>query len=311
MTGTTDNIRFVLVDWGTSNYRLWGVSADGEVLCSDTAQSGMAQLKPAEFEIVLEQSLSKHAISVAIPVLICGMAGAAQGWKDAGYLEAPLNMEEAAISPVTVPTKSGRVVRIVPGIKQTTSETPNVMRGEETLLIGAIEQGFRHSIFCLPGTHSKWAFFNQQRLVEFYTVMTGEMFALLSEHSTLSHYLAAKTDVEIDQSTFKSALRQTLARPLEVAVNLFTLRAGPLLEGDSNLAVQRAILSGMLIGLELAAIRDKVSQSIGLIASGAVAKTYSNAFDIAGIEHELIDAERLAISGLFSLARRIWNDDEG
>src|SRR6185436_6198995 len=68
---------------------------------------------------------------------------------------------------------------------------PDVMRGEETQLVGALEiepalAAGRHLV-CMPGTHTKWVSMRDGIVQEFLTVPTGEVFALLCNHSVLVH----------------------------------------------------------------------------------------------------------------------------
>ncbi len=66
---------------------------------------------------------------------------------------------------------------------------PDVMRGEETQLLGArhldasLEDG--KQLVCMPGTHTKWVSLHEGVVQEFLTAPTGEVFAMLCEHSVL------------------------------------------------------------------------------------------------------------------------------
>ncbi len=76
-------------------------------------------------------------------------------------------------------------MRIIPGLRCAgLTGAPDVMRGEETQVLGWLaqhpdrQQG-RHLV-CHPGTHAKWVVVEDGRIVRFVTAMTGEMFAVLS-----------------------------------------------------------------------------------------------------------------------------------
>ena len=53
---------FVAVDWGTSSFRLWSLSADGDVLDRVSGPFGMAELAKKDFGRVLEDALLKLSI---------------------------------------------------------------------------------------------------------------------------------------------------------------------------------------------------------------------------------------------------------
>ena len=63
--------------------------------------------------------------------------------------------------------------------------TPDVMRGEETQLVGAVAADEASVLAVLPGTHSKWARVDRGRVVDFTTYMTGELYGVLLSHSIL------------------------------------------------------------------------------------------------------------------------------
>ena len=300
---------FVLIDWGTSSFRLWQMDQDSKTLCKHRSQHGMSRLSAEEYEPLLEITLSNLSIGSHVPVLICGMAGAAQGWQDAGYIDTPADLQTIIANVIEVDTKNGRDVRILPGIAQRNSDNPDVMRGEETLLFGARQAGLDHTIYCLPGTHSKWVFMHQGEISHFKTFMTGELFALLSQQSTLSHFLKDGDEFELETDVFKETISHTLDNPSTLVQSLFSMRSGPLVGRQISTAALHAKLSGLLIGSEIAAMKDQADNMVGLIADDVHAETYSLAFRIAGIEYEQLDSESLVLTGLSHVAQEIWRGD--
>jgi 2-dehydro-3-deoxygalactonokinase len=146
----------VAVDWGTSSFRLWLMSLDGTVLAEHRSHEGMSEVAGRGFEAVLESHLEALAAPEHLPVVICGMAGSRQGWVEAGYIDTPADVttigETATIVPDTV-----RQIIIVPGLAVRSEGEPDVMRGEETQLLGAHVSTCRAGErYCMPGTHSKW-----------------------------------------------------------------------------------------------------------------------------------------------------------
>jgi len=286
----------IAVDWGTSNLRLWHLGPDGAVLHEAHSDRGMNRLSgPAEFEQVL-LDLAGDWLGGGGPraVAVCGMAGARNGWQEAPYRAVPC----APVQPgalVAVPTHDRRIrVRIVPGLRQ--NDPPDVMRGEETQLAGllAVRPDFEGAV-CLPGTHSKWVRLEAGLVTRFSTVMTGELFHVLSTQSILR--LTATTD-GWDEEAFLEAAREGFGRPETVLSGFFQLRAGPLLEGWPPERV-RARLSGLLIGAELAAMRGYWDEGvIHVVGSGTLARAYVAALSALGHRAVAEDAEALTLAGL-------------
>ena len=78
----TEVVDWVAVDWGTSNLRAWGIGPDGAVTFEKASPKGMGKLAREEFPAALAELLEDVAPArgSALDVLICGMAGARQGW---------------------------------------------------------------------------------------------------------------------------------------------------------------------------------------------------------------------------------------
>ena len=159
----------VLADWGTSNLRLWAMNAAGHIRAEHRSERGMGQLDRDGFGPELDRCLAAMTVPANTPVLICGMAGAAQGWHEAPYLDAPCNLSAIADGAVRV-EHGGRDIRILPGIAQRDRTAPDVMRGEETILYGLARAGTGDARVCLPGTHAKWARLSRGHLAGFRTI---------------------------------------------------------------------------------------------------------------------------------------------
>ena len=293
MTGITH----ILIDWGTTSFRLWGVNADGAVLCRTDEPYGMSKLKPSDYEPMLESILAKFDIAETTPVLICGMAGAAQGWQEARYINIPTKLDGLPGQAITVKT-SLRPVRILPGLAQRSETHPDVIRGEETLLLGALINGLRYKYYCLPGTHSKWVQVQDGQICQIQTFMTGELFDLLSTRSTLSYFMDIGGESLHHHPGYKTAILDIQSNPELLMNALFSIRAGRLLFSEGDAAAAMARLSGLLIGAELSAVQVNKKEAIGLVAQGRLADFYLTAMMHLDINAELINSEALALSGL-------------
>jgi len=298
-------IAFVAVDWGTTSFRLWAMDADGGVISERHGERGMSTLKPVDFEAVLEESLTALKIHAKVPVVICGMAGAAQGWVEAPYVDLPTRLETIPTYAIQVPL-ARRDVRILPGLAQRDAGMPDVMRGEETLLLGAALEKGVSGMVCLPGTHSKWVRIEASIVTGFATSMTGEIFDLLAHKSTLAHFICAPLGNLSDNPAFADALKEAIHSPEKILQLLFSVRATPLVMGAKNAANMAARLSGLLIGLEIAGMGQSTGDQVTLISGGVLAQIYARAFDIAGIEPRLLSADEMARAGLLHAARLLW-----
>ncbi|MDJ0686479.1 MAG: 2-dehydro-3-deoxygalactonokinase [Alphaproteobacteria bacterium] len=297
---------WIAADWGTSNLRLWAMRADGAVLARSESQAGMGVLSGAE---AFEAALLEGCVDwlppdpkVRVPVIACGMVGAREGWINAPYsdlasLQDHSDLYRAAIAaPVVDPRLD---VRILPGLKRV--DPADVMRGEETQLGGFLmDRPGYDGLVCLPGTHSKWVRLKAGRIADFHTLMTGELFALLSRQSILRHTLSVDGD---DPDQFTLAVVEASAKPLSALDSLFGLRASALVS-DLSPSEAGARLSGLLLGAELAAVRDRhgaaalQSAPIVLIGVAALSDHYRAALKTIGVKAEIISGEDLALKGL-------------
>lgn len=289
------NSSFIAVDWGTSGFRLWVIGDDGTVVASCDGPFGMSRLKRSDYSNVLEESLSRLGIVSDVPVIICGMAGAAQGWCEAPYLAAPTRLDRLGDGAVKV-SGTALDVHILPGVKQVSPA--NVMRGEETQIAGLLDYhpDFEGTV-CLPGTHTKWVYVKDKTIWHFETCMTGELFAFFSETSVLSHsmILAGWCD-----TAFRGAIETATQDPSSVPKRLFSIRAN-MLVGEQSSGEARASLSGLLIGQELMSVQQYwKNQTITLIGAKPLCKLYLQALNVLGIGGKAVDTAKMTLSGLRS-----------
>ena len=297
-----DAADIVLVDWGTSTLRVWALDRQGRTVGQRRSERGMGRLTPADFAPELQANLTALDVEADVPVLICGMAGAAQGWREAGYLDIPSDLADLAGATLRVGGQD-RDIRILPGMAQRSAACPDVMRGEETILYGLVCRGIENGLVCLPGTHAKWARIQASRLIGFRTLMTGEIYELLVQQSILRHTIGKGDWSDED---FTVAVAEAYETPMKTVSELFALRAGPLLFGQAR-RNGTARLSGLLIGAELAiGMQAHTDEPLILAATAGAADRYLAACGEVGIACRLIDAERAVGDGLYTLASKIW-----
>ena len=287
-----DQKDWIGADWGTTNLRVW-VFRDGECVRRSSGR-GMSTTRADDFENVLVGLIGDLLDPTAeVPVVVCGMAGARQGWTEAPYIPVP------AIPPglgkaVRVETNDKRLtVHILPGMSQ--ADPPDIMRGEETQISGFLQtQPDFDGVLCMPGTHTKWVQISAGEVVSFRTYMTGELFALISTQSVLRHSM----DDTFDEDAFMAAVRDGMADPQALAGRFFALRAEGLV-AETQPGMARARLSGFLIGAELAAAKPYwLGQRVALLGAGKLSDLYAKALAAEGVLPEIADVTEATLAGL-------------
>src|SRR5262249_38621775 len=162
----------IAVDWGTTNFRAYLMDGEGRIVARTASEDGILNVAGGAFEAVLERRCGEWLRGhPQAPVLLSGMIGSRQGWREAPYCPCPAGAAEVAAKLVEHRTQSGRVIHFVPGLSFATPDGGHdVIRGEETQILGAVGPGGpARRILCLPGTHSKWAELVEGRVVRFVT----------------------------------------------------------------------------------------------------------------------------------------------
>ncbi|WP_422036870.1 2-dehydro-3-deoxygalactonokinase [Roseibium sp.] len=286
---------WIAVDWGTTNLRVWALDSRGDVLAHRTSGKGMSSLARDEFEPTLLTLIDDILVAgVKTPVIVCGMAGSRQGWAEAPYKSTPCTPPELKDATIVETADRRLDVHILPGIKQ--ADPADVMRGEETQIAGFLAANAGHSgTLCLPGTHTKWVAMRKGVVEHFRTCMSGELFALLTRQSVLRHSVDSS---ELDETAFENAVHEVTQRPQSLAASLFGIRASGLVSGMPA-DTARGRLSGLLIGAEIAAVRDDFDlASVSLLGSDHIAKAYHAALGKLGHTASMLDAASITLNGL-------------
>lgn len=297
------------VDWGTSSFRLWLIDGSGAVLAERRSAEGMASLAQDRFEPVLRAHL--EALDPAIRparVVICGMAGARQGWREAPYRPVPVALRDLPDAAIKVPA-ADLDVRILPGLAVTDQDAPDVLRGEETQLLGlALDDPAVHGLVAMPGTHTKWVRLEEGVVRGFSTAMTGELFALIGRESLLRHTIGdERPSGDPTSPAFAAGLAAALREPARITGLLFGIRACGLLHGVTGVAAADR-LSGLLIGADVAGVLSSVPAALPviLVASGGLADGYAAALSLAGRTVRRVEADDAVRRGLVHAAGRLW-----
>lgn len=256
------------LDWGTSSLRAYLFGSDGTLLDRRSRPWGIQHLPdggyPAAFRGIAGDWSEQ---SPAISVVVAGMVGSRQGWSEVPYVACPADPGTIAAGIVPFDSECGRL-HMVPGIDQA-GDAPDVMRGEEAQIVGAIVREpslAKESLLVLPGTHCKWARIRDGRIVRFTTYLTGELFAMLRDHSIIGR---PARDTAKDATATTPACGVAFVRGVRtardggaagIAGKLFTTRS-LYLAGDLQVADTLDYLSGLLIGEELRSVLASLASS--------------------------------------------------
>jgi 2-dehydro-3-deoxygalactonokinase len=292
----------IAVDWGTSSFRAYRLDDAGRELERRSAPAGLLACGGA-FEATLAAQLQGWDDPL---VLMAGMIGSRNGWREVPYVACPAGLDEVARGMVRVdaPALPGRRILIAPGVSWTPPDgAPEVMRGEETQLLGLMAQlpGDARCIVCLPGTHSKWVTIAQDRIATLRTAMTGELYALLRAKSLLSALMPPDSDADADDDDSFARGVADSAREGGLLNQLFGVRTRGLF-GSLEAPLAPSFLSGLLIGHELRGLLPDGARHVHLVGGPALAQRYRRALDRLGVA-STVHGESLTAAGLCRLAR--------
>jgi 2-dehydro-3-deoxygalactonokinase len=294
--------QLLAVDWGTSSLRVARLGADGSVQEVRAFERGVLKVTPGEFAAVFQAHFGDWMAAPDSLCLISGMAGSRQGWVEAPYCKCPAGLHDLTQQLTWVPHEGSRRVAIVPGLSCEVAGVPEVMRGEEVQVFGGMQLlGMHDGLLVLPGTHSKWVRVRGGRIEFFSTVMTGEFYALLREHSILARTLPLADD-ELDTAAFDQGVALAL-RGTSLLRTAFSVRTLALFERmPANLL--SSYLSGLVIGEELRSQSFDGDWQVVLIGSGALAQRYERALARRGVSVRSVGAEA-TWRGLWAVAQSV------
>jgi 2-dehydro-3-deoxygalactonokinase len=292
------------VDWGTSSFRAFRLTREGAIRDQRSGQRGIMAVPDSRFADTLREEIGPWLAAGERHVLLSGMIGSRQGWVEAPYLPCAAGPAEIAAALLDVPFDWAQV-KVVPGLSAVDlSGVAEVMRGEETQLIGVLAVMGSDGWACLPGTHSKWARVEDGRIVNFSTHLTGEAYAALRGHTILGRMMR-------DSATDPAAFDKGVARsgdPGGLLHHLFGVRSlalfGRLGEGAGS-----SYLSGLLIGHEVRAALTRIPPGsvVHLIGAPELTALYARAVEACGGMAERLNGEAAA-KGLALIGQHTaWN----
>ena len=287
---------YIAADWGTTNRRAYLIDASGK--CVDEFEDGKGILSVPEGGFPEAVAEIRERLGDK-PLLLAGMIGSNRGWIEAPYVPCPAGIDDLGRALVW----GGDREAIVPGVSYLDQHRADVMRGEEVQLLGAVETGLipRDCLVCHPGTHNKWAVVSNGRIESFRTVMTGEIYNLLREHSILSELL--QSDASADEPFHRGA-RHGLGHG-EIQAELFSVRARVLL-GQAPREDASGYASGLLIGSDVRiGLGGNEPTEVVVMGRPELTELYAAAVREGGVGAIELDGEQCFLAGIAKIAERI------
>lgn len=223
------------LDWGTSSLRAFLIGASGSVLEEVTTAQGIVHIEDRDFDGIFHEAVQSWIGNLPVPVIASGMIASRDGWYETPYVDLPAGKHELAAALVPFESSQGIVIQFVTGVTADHDGAPDVMRGEETQIVGATAIILGDGVFVLPGTHSKWLRVEDGLIQDYKTCMTGELFAALENHTILGVLM---TDGPFHAEGFKRGVRDGLATGADLLHALFRVRTLPLFDKISNDTVE-------------------------------------------------------------------------
>lgn len=303
--------KLIALDWGSTSARAYLMAEENEVIGHRAAPLGILNVKNADFEgALLELCGPWLMVRTGTPIIAAGMIGSRQGWAEAPYVGCPVGLAELSASLMPIEIARRRKLWIVPGVSITGDDgVPDVMRGEETQIFGALTLAEREKgsgLFILPGTHSKWVRVEDGRIVWFRTFMTGELFSVLVAHSILGKLIQASETP--DEGAFERGVNHAHRDPFGLSSLLFSARTLPLFNKLPATGIAD-YLSGLLIGHEIYTAERVLNamrlnyDGVTLVGEMALVRNYQRALTLLGWSSTAAPAFPAA-SGLWRIADR-------
>jgi 2-dehydro-3-deoxygalactonokinase len=298
---------FVAGDWGTTHLRLFLCDDSGKVLGSATGPGAAA----GDFATVFDSLVARWSSpGQGLTAVLSGMVGSSIGWIEAPYLACPARPQDIAAACASL--REGQI-RIVPGLScRNRFDAPDVMRGEETQILGALElqpqlrQGRR--LLCLPGTHTKWVLLDEGVINDFLTAPTGELFMLLRDRSVLVRE-PGPTDGSTSAAFERALVEFERFSSTQVLHRLFECRSRTL-AGDLKSHEAAAFLSGLLIASDIAGALNVFassleSRAIHLIGAPELTGLYAQGLARQDFQVSTIDGVLAAVAGLSNVRAQL------
>lgn len=257
------------------------------------------QIPDRNFDAVFDRLVGSFPSNAGLPIVVSGMITSRNGWVETPYVTMPTGPEHLAQSLVRHQSQSGALIHFVTGATTEHISGPDVMRGEETQIIGSAALGLSDGIFVMPGTHSKWVHVALGKIQDFATYMTGEVFASLKDHTILGTLMEMS---DFDLSACQKGVSAAQDRRANLLHDLFHVRTLPLM-GKLKETETVDFLSGLLIGTEIvAALKKNEAKRVTIVGRNDLTDRYEIALQAVGISCQRAPDD-IAAKGHFLIAQ--------
>ncbi|MBG6166560.1 2-dehydro-3-deoxygalactonokinase [Labrenzia sp. EL_195] len=300
MNSVVSDAALIGMDWGTSSLRAFLIGMDGEVLDVISTSLGIMHVEDRDFDSVFHDLLQVWLSEKTLPVIASGMITSRNGWVETPYVQVPSGIDELASALVTHETSKGVQLQFVTGMTTEHDGAPDVMRGEETQIVGASAAGLGDGIYVMPGTHSKWITVSNGRIGDYMTYMTGELFGSLKSHTILGSLME---DGPFNEGGFRLGVKSGLSSKGNLLHELFHVRTLPLF-GKISEEMSADYMSGMLIGAEVkyAARSLEANHTVTIVGRGDLVDRYEIALAVAELGSRRAP-DNIVASGHFLIAK--------
>lgn len=290
-------------DWGTSRLRLY--LRQGKMVLDRRDGPGISALTKSPRDTFLDL-VGDWREAGPSQALLCGMVGSRNGWQEAAYAPCPANAADIRERLLHLDA-DGLPVAIVPGLScRNALGGPDVMRGEETQILGALslnpELAKGRHLLALPGTHTKWVVVEDGAITSFLTAPVGEIYALLRQHSILAK--AAPGDGPESPEGFARGVARIVEHgPARLPHLIFETRSRQLLDGLPKDEAM-GFLSGLLIASDTATTSSWFGNlgQVSLIGAPALSVLYAQAIAAHGGTSVAVDGDAAVLAGLTTLS---------
>jgi 2-dehydro-3-deoxygalactonokinase len=298
---------FIAGDWGTSRLRLYLCDTGGHVLARGEGEGASVPDCAGRFATAVASWDKAYG---ALPAVLSGMVGSTIGWREVPYLKCPAKPATIACAALRFEA-DGRAIAILPGLSCVgKTGAPDVMRGEETQILGALrlhpDLAKGCHIFCLPGTHTKWVMVTDGAVTLFQTALSGELFELLRRHSVLAR---GSDEVDAQSSAFALGLEFARRNPDADLLHMLFSARSRVVTGEMARADAASYLSGLVLGKDVATavILLDFAGPVRLICTSSLAALYARALSAYDLDSEVIDGDRAALAGLVHAHAEIFS----
>jgi 2-dehydro-3-deoxygalactonokinase len=297
---------FIAGDWGTSRLRLYLCDEDGHVLARAEGEGASVPDCAGRFAAAVKPWDHAHG---QLPALLSGMVGSTIGWREVPYLKCPAKPAAIAAAALRFDV-DGRAIAILPGLScMATIGAPDVMRGEETQILGALrlhpELGRGRHVICLPGTHAKWVALEDGAVVTFQTALSGELFELLRRHSVLAR---DGGEVAVNDAFLRGLEFAKANEKADLLYLVFSTRAR-VVTGEMPKSDAASYLSGLIVGKDVgtAAALFDLGASVPLVCAPSLTALYARALAAYDVKATAIDGDQASLSGLILAHAEIFS----